>query len=103
MTKFIINIIMLGFFGLAGCASSEAPSDNVPATASATEPATESADVDAAEISAGENPDEIICRREQVTGTNFRRRVCLTRAEREAARKDTQDEMLQRRSSGALL
>ena len=58
-----------------------------------------------APVAAGENdkpkddPNEMICRREQVTGSNFRRRVCMTRAERQARRADSQEEMLERRSA----
>jgi len=45
------------------------------------------------------DPDEMICRREQVTGSNFRRRVCMTRAERLREQENSQEELLERRSS----
>lgn len=49
--------------------------------------------------SSGDDPNEMICRREQVTGTNFRRRVCMTRAERQQRLEVSQEEMLERRSA----
>ena len=86
---------MLAVLSLIGCASGD------PAASGIVEAGEDTAAV--AETSSGDDPNEIICRREQVTGTNFRRRVCLTRAEREAARQQTREEMQQRQSSGALL
>ena len=44
------------------------------------------------------DPNEVICRKEAVTGSHRRREVCMTRAEREANRRDTQREMRERRS-----
>jgi hypothetical protein len=56
------------------------------ATASATETATSPA---AAEES--ESGDDLICERVQETGSHFRTRRCYTRAEREQARRESQE------------
>ena len=45
----------------------------------------------------GPDPNEMICRREQVTGSHRRREVCMTRAEREANRRDTQRRLREQR------
>jgi hypothetical protein len=45
------------------------------------------------------DPNERICRRIQVTGSNFRRRVCQTRQQWNASSEDTQ-EFLRERNSG---
>jgi hypothetical protein len=43
--------------------------------------------------------DEIVCRRQQVTGSHFRKTVCRTRAEIEAERRSAQDAMGQARGT----
>ena len=53
----------------------------------------------AANTNSEPDPNEMICRREQVTGSNFRRRVCMTRAERDQRMEESRDEALLRRSS----
>ena len=45
----------------------------------------------------GEDPNEVICRRERVTGSHRRRELCMTRAQREQNRRDTQRRMRERR------
>lgn len=77
---------------MAGCA---AP----PTSENAAGSGSENGDVIAAIDNSGDDPDAMICRREQVTGTNFRRRVCMTRAQREQEQADSQEEMLERRSA----
>ena len=44
------------------------------------------------------DPDEMICRREMVTGSNFRKRVCLTRGQRDGMRQGSREEFNTRRS-----
>jgi outer membrane murein-binding lipoprotein Lpp len=89
MAKLFNVFIALAILVLAGCAS--------PQTS---EEASASGSTDTAQASSsGDDPNEMICRREEVTGTNFRRRVCLTRAERMREQQDSQEEMLERRSS----
>ncbi len=83
--------MVLGLFLLASCASRSETESVVSSDAEAGETV-------AANNASENDPNELICRREQVTGTNFRRRVCLTRAQREEARTLTQQEMLQRQS-----
>ena len=84
--------IVLAAFLLASCAS-RSDAESMPSNI------TEAGETVAANIADDNDPNELICRREQVTGTNFRRRVCLTRAQREEARTLTQQEMLQRQSA----
>ncbi len=91
MSVFSKFFIVLAAFLLAGCATRSEP-ESMPSSG------TEAAETVAANITGDNDPNELICRREQVTGTNFRRRVCLTRAQREEARTLTQQEMLQRQS-----
>lgn len=68
--------------------------DNPPAP-----PAVDDKDLDAAEVvqtvdAAPENdPDELICRREQETGSKFFRKICRTRAEIERRREQDQQIM----------
>ncbi|MDG2176857.1 MAG: hypothetical protein P8M72_12100 [Gammaproteobacteria bacterium] len=78
MGNFIKFFIMLAFILTAGCASQQ-PADS--GTPNASEGNVESVDV-AANSDSENDPNEIICRREMVTGSNFRRRICLTRAQR---------------------
>ena len=92
MSIFPRFFIVLAVLLLASCASqtdTETTSTSV----------TEAGETVAANTARDNDPNELICRREQVTGTNFRRRVCLTRAQRAEAQALTQEEMLQRRSA----
>lgn len=91
MSNFYRVFIVLAALVVAGCASPPAPENSVAATGTAASVA--------AGAESGDDPDELICRREQVTGTNFRRRVCMTRAQREQEQSDSQEEMLERRSA----
>jgi hypothetical protein len=88
----ISNIFMiLVILFLASCSSPQAPNNTS---------STGSSNTDTAQASTSEDdPNEMICRREEVTGTNFRRRVCMTRAERQREQQDSQEEMLERRSA----
>ncbi len=92
MSVFSKFFIVLAVFLLASCAS-RSDVESLPSSV------TEAGERVAASTTSDNDPDELICRREQVTGTNFRRRVCLTRAQREEARTLTQQEMLQRQSA----
>ena len=87
---------MLVLSVIVGCASRTSAVNNSETTIDSS--ASSSASL-AENSDSGEDPNEMICRREQVTGTNFRRRVCLTRAEREREQADSQEEMLERRSA----
>jgi hypothetical protein len=95
MIKKPLYFIMLAIFLLSACASQPAdesdelsPVEGEPVLAESSE--------------SEEDPDELICRREQVTGSNFSRRVCMTRAERDLRRQETQEDVLRRRSTNDL-
>jgi len=92
MSKMFSIIIVLLALLVSACASQTTAENNLAETASGET-------VLAGKVDGGDDPDAMICRREQVTGTNFRRRVCMTRGEREQRRADTQEEILERRSS----
>lgn len=91
MSIFSRFFIVLAVLLLASCASQSEVESAPVGVADAGETV-------AANTASDNDPNELICLREQVTGTNFRRRVCLTRAQREEARTLTQQEMLQRQS-----
>jgi len=91
--------IMLAMLMLASCASQNAAENSAGSLTENTAEETADASVEVAESTSGNDPDELICRREQVTGSNFRRRVCMTRAERNRERADVQNEVLLRRSA----
>ena len=96
MTTLSRNLVFLVTIFVWGCVSqptTENMNNTDPETSA--ENAAQVADNDATES----DPDELICTREQVTGSNFRRRVCLTRAERLREQADSQEELLERRSS----
>jgi len=92
MIKNFKYFIVLAVFLLPACASQ-------PADESDSSIPNESDQAVAVNSAAEEDPDEMICRRENVTGTNFRRRVCMTRADRNRERDDSQEEMLERRNA----
>ena len=92
MIKKPLYFIMLAIFLLSACASQ-------PADESDELSHVEGEPVLAESSESEEDPDELICRREQVTGSNFRRRVCMTRAERDLRRQETQEDVLRRRST----
>lgn len=89
MTKLLNIFMMLALLMLDGCTSPQT-SEETPRSGSTNM---------AQASSSGDDPNEMICRREEVSGTNFRRRVCMTRAERQREQQDSQEEMLERRSS----
>ncbi|MCW8876511.1 MAG: hypothetical protein OQJ89_16840 [Kangiellaceae bacterium] len=45
--------------------------------------------------------DEVVCKRVKVTGTNFKKKVCLTRAERRAMREEARKLLENAQSSTA--
>lgn len=96
MTVFPRFFIMLALGVSVGCASQPGAESTSESTANASASAATSL---AENSDSGDDPNEMICRREQVTGTNFRRRICLTRAQREREQADSQEEMLERRSA----
>ena len=55
--------------------------------------------VAAAEPAPG-SPDEIVCERVEVVGSHFKRKVCMTRAQRDKQRTDTQNAMRTASGSG---
>ena len=83
--------MMLALIVTAGCASQQSMDSDTPAASE------ESVDV-AANSESENDPNEVICRREMVTGTNFRRRICLTRAQRGEMRAGSREEFNERRS-----
>jgi hypothetical protein len=89
MTIFSRFFIMLLVLLAVSCASQPA-GESAAQSASNAVAETESAD--------GSDPDEVICRREDVAGSNFRRRVCMTRSEREQRRRETQEAVLNNRN-----
>lgn len=76
------------------CASGPEEAAPLP-TASSAPSASEAEIAQVREVRAGglESPDELICRRETRVGSHLPVRVCQTRAEREAGRRDAQDTM----------
>ena len=90
-------ILMLVATALAACAGpGQAPSG--PAAGPATEPAASSpadaAPVAVAQADQGESLDDVVCRREQVTGSRMKTSVCHTR--REWARLEEESKELMR-------
>jgi len=84
--KFTNIFISLALFFLVGCATQN-DAENAAVT-NLGEPE------NLAQDSGSEpDPNEMICRREQVTGSNFRREVCMTRAQREEFSTQTQEFM----------
>jgi hypothetical protein len=97
MFNFVKLFMMLSFIFVVGCASQE-PTESDSSVASDTPVTSEQSEDVVANSDSGNDPNEVICRREMVTGSNFRRRVCLTRAQREGLRQGSQDEFNTRRS-----
>jgi hypothetical protein len=56
-----------------------------------------------ASLAPAEGEDEIVCRREIITGTRMSHRVCRRRADIEAAAEDSQDALRKMRSTGSQL
>jgi hypothetical protein len=83
--------IVLAIFLLSACSSQPAQQNDMAQESDS--------NVELAENSSSENdPNEVICRREMVTGSNFRKRVCLTRAQRGEMRAMSREEFIERRS-----
>ena len=98
---------------LGACASSgpetPAPAD-VDTVASEAAPAEgEIYDLDApnveqtAAVAPEDDGDEIVCRRETITGTRMSHRVCRRRADMEAMEEDSQDALRKMRQTGSQL
>ena len=94
MNKIYNVFISLAFLFLVSCAATESQE----MAASDTDPSG-TGEMAAVDSKAASRDDELICRRVQMTGTNFRRRVCQTRADMERETRDSQEEMLERRSA----
>jgi hypothetical protein len=82
MTLMVRSVPAALVLSLAACATSPPPP---PATAATP------ASAGAAKAAAVEDPDELICEYEPVTGTHFRKKVCLTRQQRADLRESGQD------------
>jgi hypothetical protein len=94
MVNFVKFFMMLAFILAAGCASQQSTDSD---TSTASEESVDSVDV-AANSESRNDPNEVICRREMVTGSNFRRRICLTRAQRGEMRSGSREVFNDRRS-----
>ena len=100
------RLLLITGLALAGCATAAEPervaddSETVVVAAEAPAPV---ADSEAEPTTAELDPNETICRREAVAGSNFKRRVCATRAQWEATARASRDatETIQRRNRGA--
>jgi transcriptional regulator of NAD metabolism len=107
-------------FCVGACASSgpkapasaaAVPAENVDAVAANTDPAAsegEIHDLDAPNVELTEavtqnDENEVVCRREIITGTRMSHRVCRRRADIEAAEEDGQDALQKMRRSGSQL
>lgn len=85
MGIFFRIIILLAAVVGPGCASDPAPETGAQSGALAASSGSSASASAASAQTSQDSGDEMICRREQVTGTNFRRRVCRTRAEMQEA------------------
>ena len=80
-------VVAIAFFGIAACTTSgpESPVPDVKAE-------TEQVGVSEAPVETTiEDPNEMICIREKLTGSRIKTKVCLTRAERDRIRQVAQD------------
>lgn len=96
MTTILRYFALLTIFMAVGCAT-EPTADSTVNNEGGETSSTQNQVADT--ISSDGDPDEMICRREQVTGSNFRRRVCMTRADRQRELENSQEELMERRSS----
>ena len=108
-------ILAATIFGISACATSRPDLPELAATSenSATNrnptavlAQLENVDVKETEVPAAGNarsPDDLICRRERITGSHMSTRVCRTRAEIEETRTDAQETLrdFERRSAAA--
>ena len=107
-------------FCIGACASSgpeapataaAVPAENVDAVAANTDSATpegeihdlDAPNVEPTEAVAQNDENEVVCRREIITGTRMSHRVCRRRADIEAAEEDSQDALRKMRRSGSQL
>ena len=104
MKTAIISAAILAAFGVSACATAPASApqaEAAPATTAKTEmPATDATMTDAKVAETSSDPNREVCRREAVTGSRFKKKICRTAAEWEALReaaKETTGEF-QRRS-----
>ena len=97
-----IFIVAVALLGIAACATSgpESPVTGLEAETSATtdnptaavaEGVTEQVgDPDATTMAAVADGDEMVCTRERLTGTRIKKKICMTRAERDRIREVNQ-------------
>jgi hypothetical protein len=86
----IAALALLGF-ATVSFAEESAATPAAPAAAPAPAPAP---------AKPGKDPNEMICSVEPVIGSNIRKRVCMTRADREARTKIDRDAMAAQRNPG---
>lgn len=100
LNKLLVLAIALG---LAACASSpEQPSNEAAAMAAEdaeTVAAADDAEMMAANEATEDAGDEIICRREYVTGSRFTKKICRRASDIEAAATEAQNALSQIRSN----
>ena len=90
-------VLLLGSAIVAGCAT---PADNsTEATSSASTAASQTQTAAASTDSNANSDSEMICRREIVTGSNFRREVCMTRAQRREIHGSSREQAVRSRNS----
>ena len=110
----ITRISLAAIAALLGACASSGP--ETPAPASVETVATETApaegeiyDLDApnveqaAAVTPDDDADEIICRRETITGTRMSHRVCRRRADMESMEEDGQEALRKMRQTGSQL
>ena len=108
------RIFLAAIAALLGACASSGPETAVPASvdtvAAETAPSEgEIYDIDApnveqtAAVAPDADGDEIVCRRETITGTRMSHRVCRRRADMEAMEEDSQDALRKMRKSGSQL
>jgi len=98
----MLDLMFVALFQVAAGDPAAAPptQDATVNEATETAPTTEAAAGQAAGNTAPAQEEEMICRREPVTGSNLRRRVCRTRAEIQRLEEDTQHALANRGRRG---
>lgn len=87
-----IRWLAVAAFGLlAACATPEETRTASQPIGAATATSAPTTTAEVAPEEAGADPDEMICEYQKVKGSIIRRRVCMTRAERQLRRDDSQD------------
>lgn len=105
--------VCLFVISLAGCAASPEVATSPAADATAVSGAFKdsgasdvavaadaAAQAKAAKLAAAESPDDVICKRERVTGSHFPQKICRTRAQIEAKREADQKALQRNNSTG---